>query len=283
MKYVQINENNTASFRPLAGADRLAAVDKRRTFAIGAVVEKGKKEGGIPAGILIFLLGGEDLAVHKYLYVEPKYRGMGIATELMHRFYDIAGGGIKRVRVIIPDTEEGALLRNFYEGFEYRFVPTHIRRVHASIEDLEKNPVITGFLGMPGIMAPEELPYGERLLRQFLVRVPEQQLVRMQELSAAEPDLKLSSVFVKNGEIKGAFLVEKTPEGKVVPVLLYAKSGAEKSILGLLSSSLEKVRALLGKQGIVEIDCERGEVGALMDKLYPMFHPILAWRGEYVR
>jgi ribosomal-protein-alanine N-acetyltransferase len=50
----------------------------------GKAAKRGKAEGGEPAGLLCFLVAGDEMELYR-IGVQPKFRGLGLALDLLHR------------------------------------------------------------------------------------------------------------------------------------------------------------------------------------------------------
>ena len=277
MKYVQIKKNNIGAFKWISDVDELGRiVNGTDTFAIGAVEE----EHGWGVGILSFSVLKDNSIMHRWIYVATEFRYKGIATEMMHRFYDlIADLNISKFFVVFPNNNRAQMLMSFYERFEYHFERSKMNNMHVRLSEVAGHSLFRSHKIPNNTLSLESVSPSE--IKYFMGAIPKEWREHSRHISIGDPDNRISSVYLDHDKICGALIIHHTPSGKLLPVFFRSLKGDGKIMVSLVRKTVQEAMKKYGPDTEVIINLDQTAIGTFIDKLFPDKVTVNAWRGEH--
>ncbi|MCR5748361.1 MAG: GNAT family N-acetyltransferase [Lachnospiraceae bacterium] len=242
----------------------------------------------VPAGALIFSIDmtntDEDIASLielNWIYVDEKYRNMGVGTRLINVFSNIISNAEMNCVVCdVPLDSEYDYLVEYLENWGFFFQLIEKNEYYITWDDISDYPLFKEPEKPTHVISMNSLSDDEyRRTLKFLGAS------KWLELSRDEPDPDLSCVCMHNDKPMGIFLIRRNPETFIEPLLIKGTKNSKVSspeIRELISYAIKKLPVSFKKVSLIHVMI-RSQFGAeLWDYLFPDIYPTLTRRGVHL-
>lgn len=286
IRIITITEETAEAFAGLIEPQFLYPLNQPGHYCLGTVLETEDQD--YAAGLLVFdvVQGHIDMVqvpavILRWIYVAEEYRNQGIGNRLMEECYRVLNAaGLGGVLCDVPFDAEYNLLCAFLEDWGFTFDLEDRYEFLETLENIGKSSVFAG--KRPGGIAKPVRDLSEEEWNRLISDMKSLEHRALIPESRDAYDADISCAVIKDGQIKGAFLVSVDAGGRLIPTALESlNSCSRQEIYELLLYAFDAAEKKYGKHALVCKECYSEELANLIGYIMPDAQPVLVRHGVY--
>ncbi len=239
----------------------------------------------IPAGTLVFLpdmLHGdqeeEPVIELVWLYVDEKYRNMGVGKRLMDIFADVVNdSGVSNVICDVPLNSACDSIVTFLENWGFVFSLIEKNEFLLTMNDISEHHILGKVGNAPHVSSFDSIP--KDMMQEVMRKL---QLKEWSALPMNEMDHELSGVYFDGNTPEGIFIIRRKPNDIVEPILICIRENAKAYatvIRELLFHAINNMPVGKKDSSYIYVMIRTLQGAKIWDGLFPDYQPAIVRRG----
>ena len=286
LEVFDLAEDVENKFAHLLSSRALASIERVGGHGVGVAVRDG--EDLIPAGAMVFLTdsvegdeGIESILEIIWMSVDEEYRNMGVGSRMMEIFAEVINNSdVTGAICDVPISSECDELVRFLGDWDFSFNIIDKNEYLLTWEDISYHPILGKKGKAPHVSALGTIPQ-DMLATCFRTL----QLKEWSSLTIDDLDPKLSGIYFEGNTPEGVFLIRRSPENFVEPLLFTIREDSKDSAKVMKELLFHSINAFAKLPENIKDETDiyiliRTLRGAeLWDKLFSHIEPAIIRRG----